>query len=119
MVTSECWLGTAEKGKEGPDTIHIIETFPDDQKTLPVVAQIIDHDGDDIEVAEVSVIENSSQKEVSAKFDKGILTFLGEKGKQYNVMVERDGNTSTHIHTVTDSVSLFEKLIDYTSCSIK
>ena len=103
-------VGTAEKGKEGPNAIHIIETFAEDKKALPVVAQLIDHDGDDIEVADVSVTENSTQKEVSAKFDKGILTFLGEKGKQYNVTVERDGNTTTHIHTVTDSVSLVEKL---------
>jgi outer membrane protein OmpA-like peptidoglycan-associated protein len=102
--------GTGKKGERDPNAIYIIETFAEDKKSIPIVAQIFDNDGDEIEVADVSVIEKSSLKEVSAQFDKGVLAFLGEKGKQYDVKVKRDGNTSTHIHTVSDSTDLIEKL---------
>ena len=43
-------VGTAEKGKEGPGAIQIIEAFAEDKKSMPVVAQLIDHNGDDIEL---------------------------------------------------------------------
>ncbi|HEX6224574.1 MAG TPA: OmpA family protein [Chryseolinea sp.] len=102
--------GTAEKGKDSPDDIHIIEASAEDKKTVPVITQLFDSHGKEIEVAEVSVREKSSQKEINTKFIRGMLTFAGEKGKQYDVTVEREGKTTTHIHTVLEDAGLFEKL---------
>lgn len=102
-------VGTAEKGKDKASVIHLIETRNEDETLLPVISQIIDQDGHKIKNAEITVSENESKKEIPSRFNDGFLSYLGEKGKKYNVTIQSNGNTTTHVHVVDEQADELDK----------
>jgi outer membrane protein OmpA-like peptidoglycan-associated protein/tetratricopeptide (TPR) repeat protein len=83
--------GIAEKGLDRNSIIHTIEIHGDSQNQLPIVTILKNNEGRLIDEAQVSVKEKISGENVPSTFNRGILSFYGEKGKQYDFLVEVKG----------------------------
>lgn len=55
---------------------------------LPVVGRITNKRGEPLSQAAVSITDKRSGKKIPSQFKEGILSFFGEKGKEYTITVE-------------------------------
>jgi outer membrane protein OmpA-like peptidoglycan-associated protein/NACalpha-BTF3-like transcription factor len=83
--------GIAETGMDKRSVIHSIEIRGDSKNNVPVVTVLKNNQGEVVNEAHIKVVEKSSGGDVSSIFNKGILSFYGDKGKTYDVLVESKG----------------------------
>jgi outer membrane protein OmpA-like peptidoglycan-associated protein len=87
--------GIAEAGAEKTSIVHPIALRGDSEKQLPIVSFITNDDGIMLDDVKVKVTEKISGDSISSQFNKGILSFYGEKGKSYDVAVKNESHKST------------------------
>jgi outer membrane protein OmpA-like peptidoglycan-associated protein len=105
--------GVAEKGSDKASVIHPVAATSDADKQLPVVAHVTDAHGQTLTNAHVTVTERATGKQVQSWFNEGLVTFLGEKGRDYNITAKH----SDH-RTVTQGLSVPEKTTNVQKLSI-
>ncbi len=103
--------GIAEKGSDKASMVHAITAHDDTENKLPVVSFVTNKEGELLTTAHVNVIEQATGKKISSEFIEGILSFYGEKGKSYNVVVTSKGHesASSKVH-VPEGVSDVKKV---------
>ncbi len=101
MVTkdkkSALYSGTASESESKSVMTHqiaLVNADADDQKVM-IAGIIADNNTDKpLDEAAINVIEKASQEKVDFQYDKGILSFEGDKGKDYQVTVDHEGYES-------------------------
>ena len=87
--------GTSGKGMDKSSIIHPVPATAEEQKALPVVALITNKQDETLDDAKITVTEKESGERVAAEFENGVLSFSGEKGKDYHVKVSHDDHHET------------------------
>ncbi|HEX5169839.1 MAG TPA: tetratricopeptide repeat protein, partial [Cyclobacteriaceae bacterium] len=83
--------GIAEAGQEKLSVIHPVPAHGDPSSPLPVVALIADLQGKVLDEVTVTVTEKASGKSIPVKMKDGIVSFLGERGKEYDITATANG----------------------------
>ncbi len=86
--------GIVEPGTDKASIIHPIAAQNDPEKKLPIVSFVTDKHGDMLDDAKVHVTERATGQITPATFKEGVLSFYGDKGKEYNITVEDKGHRS-------------------------
>lgn len=84
---SGMYSGMAEPDADKKFIVHPIPMRGDAEKNVPVMVLVTDKNGDVIDNAKVVVTDKTSGERMPAEVKDGLVTFLGEKGKTYDVEV--------------------------------
>lgn len=85
-------IATAETSKTV--VTHPIPAYSSTEEQVPVIALITDREGTLIKDAKVTVTERATGKQIQAQSSNGVLSFFGEKEKEYTVTVEHNNYQS-------------------------
>lgn len=93
---------TGITGKKVSDIPIVFPVFTNDEHAnqLPVVGFITNKNGESLENLTITVINKSTGEKVATQYKHGLLTFFGDKGKDYEITVESK-DYQTAIRTVT------------------
>lgn len=78
----------AEKTADKSSRVHIVPTNNNHETQLPVVGLITNQRGEILKDAIVTVTEKGTGKKIPIQLKEGLLSFFGEKGKEYTIAVE-------------------------------
>jgi outer membrane protein OmpA-like peptidoglycan-associated protein/myo-inositol-hexaphosphate 3-phosphohydrolase len=89
--------GMADPGTDKTSMIHPIpaqEAAPP-PKPAVVLALVTDESGEVLKDAVVTITDKATGENVPVKMEDGVMSFDGERGKQYNINVSHDGHETT------------------------
>jgi len=89
------YAGMAERGMDKSVVTHPVPAHGDPKNPVTVASLVTDSKGEVIQDAKAIVTEKATGKTISAQVENGVLSFLGERGKDYNIAVEKEGYITT------------------------
>lgn len=82
--------GMAERGTDKTFIIHPVPAYGDRPNEVLAIGLVTNTVGELIDVYRATVTNRATGSDISVQTEKGILTFLGERGKTYNIAVAHE-----------------------------